>query len=351
MRIGVVGCGDISRRYAASIAAAPELELVAATDVLDGRAEAFTAEFGGVAHTSLDELLADEAVDTVVNLTAPQSHAAVTAAALEAGKHVHSEKPVALRHAEAQALVELAEDRGLRLSCAPTTLLGEAQQTAWKLVREGAVGTVRAAYAEANWGRIESWHPTPQAIYAVGPFVDVAVYPITILTALFGPARRVQAYATTLEPERRTLAGEPFRTEAPDFVVAVLELAEGVVARVTASFYVPPSKQRGLELHGDLGSLYLATWGEFDSRLELAERGGEYRPMPLVREPVRGIDWSRALVDLAEALEEGRPHRASAEQAAHVVEILNAVEGSLAAECSVEVRSTFPAPPPLEWAR
>lgn len=351
MRIALVGCGNIAGRYAERIAAVEGLELVAATDVLPGRADAFVAEHGGTSYATLDELLADPSIDVVVNLTAPQAHAAVSAAALEAGKHVHTEKPLALTNADAQALVELAVQRGLRLSSAPTTLLGEAQQTAWKFVREGAIGTVRTVYAEVNWGRIEEWHPDPTALYAVGPFVDVGVYPLTILTAMFGPARRVVAYATTLEPERVRLDGEPFTPGAPDFVVAVLELADGVVVRLTATFYVPASKQRGLEFHGDEGSLYMPTWGEADSSLELQRRGGEYEPVPLVREPYHGIDWSRALVDLAEALEEGRAHRMGAEHAAHVVEILCAVEESATNGRPVAVRSEFPRPEPMDWAR
>jgi predicted dehydrogenase len=350
MKAAFVGCGNIADRYAASIAAAGRLELVGATDVDAARAEAFVSKWGGTSYASLDALLADDTVDIVVNLTPPQLHASVTAAALEAGKHVHSEKPLALVHAEAAELVDLAARRGQRLSCAPTTLLGEAQQTTWKLVREGAIGRVRAAYAEANWGKIESWHPTPEAIYGVGPFVDVAVYPITILTGMFGPARRVVGYATTLEPDRMTLAGVPFTPGAPDFVVAVLELAGGVVARATASFYVPVSKQRGLELHGDAGSLFMPAWADFDSRLELAPYGGEYEPIPLLREPYRGTDWGRALVDLADAIEEGRPHRAGAEHAAHVVEILNAIERSASDGGAVDVHSEFLPPQPMPWA-
>ena len=112
-------------------------------------------------YPTLEALLADESVDTLVNLTAPESQFEVTATALAAGKHVHSEKPLALRHEDAHTLVELAQRHGVRLSCSPATLLGEAQQTAWKLVRDGSVGRVRAVYAEANWGPIETWHPDP----------------------------------------------------------------------------------------------------------------------------------------------------------------------------------------------
>jgi predicted dehydrogenase len=345
MNLGIVGCGNIAPRYAKSIANADGLELVAATDVVPGRAAELVGEFGGTSHPSLDALLADDEVDAVVNLTGAQTHAAITAAALEAGKHVHTEKPVALRYEEAQKLAELASSRGLGLSCAPATLLGEAQQTAWKLVREGAIGTPRVAYAEANWGRIESWHPSPLTLYSVGPAFDVGVYPLTIVTAMFGPARRVVAYGATVLPDRTA-----FRIETPDLVVAVVELAGGVVVRLTASFYVGPGKQRGLELHGDDGMLHLATWAEFDSRLERGNVDGKYERVELVREPYRGIDWSRALVDLAEALRTGRPPRANAQHAAHVVEILCAIEESAKHRAPVEVRSSFEPPPPMEWA-
>lgn len=351
MRVALVGCGNIADRYARDIVAAPRLELAGATDVAAERAAALVGEFGGTQFASLDELLADDRVDVVVNLTAPQAHATVTAAALEAGKHVHSEKPLALRYDDARELVALAARRGVRLSSAPATLLGEAQQTMWKLVREGAIGRVRVAYAEANWGQIESWHPTPQGLLSVGPLVDVGVYPLAILTAMFGPARSVTAYGTVLEPDRVTTSGEPFRLETADFVVAVLELADGVVVRLTASFYVGPSKQRGLELHGDAGKLYLPDWAAFDARLERAHEGDTYEPVPPVRDPHAGIDWSRALVDLAESIEAGRPHRASAEQAAHIVEILGAIDESLRAGGGRrEIGSGFAPPEPLEWA-
>lgn len=350
MKVALAGCGNIARRYAESIAAAPRLELVGATDVVAERAAELVAEFGGTHYASLESLLADDGVDTVVNLTAPVAHATVTTACLEAGRHVHTEKPLALSYAEAKELAELAARKDVRLSCAPATLLGEAQQTAWKLVREGALGEVRVAYAEANWGRIETWHPNPTTLYAVGPLVDVGVYPLTVLTAIFGPARRVVAYGTVLEPDRVTRDGAPFRLEAPDFVVAAVELAAGVVARLTATFWVGPGKQRGIEFHGDRGSLYLASWGEFDSRVERSVDGESYEPVPLVKAPHRGIDWSRALVELANAIDEERPHRASAEHAAHVVEVLDAIRESSDGRGAVEIRSDFERPTPMEWA-
>jgi predicted dehydrogenase len=351
LRLALVGCGDISRRYAERIVATDGLVLAGATDVLPGRADAIVGELGGTAYPSLDALLSDDAVDAVVNLTGAQTHAPVTTAALEAGKHVHTEKPLALTHDDATALVDLASARGLVLSAAPATLLGEAQQTAWKLVREGALGRVRVAYAEANWGRIESWHPSPLTLHSVGALVDVGVYPLTVLTAMFGPARRVVAYGTTVAPDRVARDGSSFRLETPDLVVAVLELADGVVARLTASFWVRPGKQRGIELHGDDGSLFLASWGEFDSRLRFAPDGEHYEPVPLVREPYAGIDWARALVELRDAVRHGRRPRASGEHAAHVVEIVCAIDASRVAGAPVDVHSDFERPEPMEWAR
>src|SRR5262249_13858009 len=210
LNVALAGAGNIAGRYAACINAHSTLAFAGATDLLPERADELTAEHGGRAYASLDAVLADDAVDAVVNLTIPSAHAEVTARCLEAGKHVHAEKPLALRADEARELAELASRLDVRLSCAPATLLGEAQQTAWKLVRDGALGRVRAAYAEANWGRIERWHPAPASLYEVGPLVDVAVYPLTILTAMFGPARRVTAYATTVQPERVRLDGTRF---------------------------------------------------------------------------------------------------------------------------------------------
>jgi predicted dehydrogenase len=350
MRLALVGAGNIADRYAAAILAAPELELAGATDLDPARSEALVGDRGGRAYPDLAAVLDDDDVDAVVVLTAPQAHHEVAAAALAAGKHVHSEKPLALRHEDALHLVALAREHGVRLSAAPATLMGEAQQTLWKLVRDGAVGRVRAVYAEANWDRIERWHPDPRALYAVGPLVDVGVYPLTILTAIFGPVRRVHAYAATLEPERTLLDGTAFTPAAPDFTVAILEHEGGVVTRLTASFYVGPCSQRGIEVHGDDGSAWLPTWAEANSRVELQRRGGSYERVELVREPFDGVDWGAALVDLARALEEERPHRAAGEHAAHVIEVLNAAERAAGTGAPMQVRSDFRAPEPLEWA-
>lgn len=346
--LAIVGCGNISRGYAETLQGYPELKLAGAADLDPQRAVDFVAQFGGVAYPSLDDLLADPAIDLVVNLTIHHAHPEVIARCLRAGKHVFSEKPLALTYAEARELVTLAELTGLRLGCAPITYLGEAQQTAWRLIREGSLGDVRVVYAEVNWGRIESWHPNPVPFYQVGPLFDVGVYPLTQLTTIFGPVRRVTAYGKVVYPDRVTREGVPFHLDTPNFYVAVAEHASGTVSRLTANFYVGHhTQQKGMEFHGDLGSLYLHSWDHFDSPLDFAEFGGEYRPVPLDGQPYHGIEWARGVADMAAAIAEGRPHRATGAHAAHVVEIMEAVNRSVATGRPVDVHSDFPQPEPV----
>jgi predicted dehydrogenase len=351
LRIAIVGCGNIAEPYARNLVTFPQLELLGYADLEPARAEALAARYGGRVYPSLDAILADPAVDLVVNLTIHHAHYAVSKAILEAGKHLMSEKPLALTYAEAAELVRLAEARGLRIGGTPFTFLGEGQQTAMKLVREGRIGKVRVAYAEVNWGRIETWHPNPAPFYDVGPLFDVGVYPLMLLTALFGPARQVQAYGRVIHPDRVTKGGEPFTIATPDFGVTMVEFGDGAVARLTTNFYVlNKASQQGVELHGDLGSLRLSTWFESNATVSVADFGSPYDEVPPLREPFAGLRWGMNVAEIADALREGRPHRATGEHAAHVVEILGAAAASMASHRPVALESTFAIPEPMEWA-
>ncbi len=355
MGLAFVGCGNIAKPYAESLKSRPELvTIVGAYDVAESAREGFCAQYGCAAYESLEQALADERVGLVVNLTSHYAHAEVSRTCLEAGKHVHSEKPLALTREAAAELVAMAKERGVRLSCSPFTFMGEAQQTTWKAIREGLLGEVRVVYAEMNWNRIERWHPSPQGFYAagVGPLFDVGVYPLAVLTAFLGPVMRVTGFGKVVLPERETTAGAKFAVEAPDIMVGGLEFANGAVGRLTASFYVGATAQHGIEFHGDLGTIHLLSAPSFDCAVK-------YRPLvednwgdlPLVREPHRGVEWGRAIFDVVLALREGRPHRATGEQAAHVVDICCSIAESAEKGCPVEVTTTFPPPAPMEWAQ
>ena len=350
VKAAIVGSGTIAGPYARNLMDYPELTLLGVADLDRAKAEALAAKHGVRAYEEVAALLADPEVALVVNLTIHHAHHAVTKACLEAGKHVYSEKPLALSSKEAHELVTLAEAKGLRLACSPFTPIGEAQQTAWKLLREGRLGPVRLAYAEVNWGRIESWHPNPAPFYEVGALWDVGVYPLTLLTTYFGPAVAVSAFGTLLHPERVTKDGTPFSFSTPDFVVSMVEFASGALARLTTDFYAPfGGKQTGLELHGDAGSLYLSRWDEPNARLEVADFGQPYESHPLLRE-TGGLEWGRGARELAQAMLSDRPSRVTGVQAAHVVDILEAISHSMNNGGRVEIGSSFPPPEPMDWA-
>lgn len=352
LRTGIVGCGNIAGPYAESLAAHDEIELVAATDVDPARATAFAATHGCRAHETLEDLLADPEVELVINLTVHHAHFAVTKLALQAGRHVYSEKPMALEAHEAHELVELARRQNVRLACAPATFLGEAQQTAGAIIHGGGLGSVRAIYADVNWGRIETWHPAPIPFYDVGVLVDVGVYPLTIATAFLGPAVAIEARGWDLLPERVTTSGEQYRIGSPDLIIAAVELAGGAVIRLTGSFYVGrPIREPGrLEFHGDEASLAISSFQDFDASVERGPVGGTWEPEPYVREPHVGIDWGRGVADVARSIAEDRPQRVTGEHAAHVVDILSAARRSMRERSRVTIDSGFEPPALMEWA-
>lgn len=354
--VAIIGCGNIAQCYAQDLFTYPNIGLVGMTDVHLERAQALAAQFNSKVYSSVDELLADDEVELVVNLTIPHAHKAIITRCLEAGKHVHSEKPLALNHQDAQELVELAHQKGLRLSCSPFIHMGEGQQTAWKWIRDERLGLVRLAYAEANWGRIETWHPDPVTFYQVGPLFDIGVYPLTLITTFFGPVRQVKAFGSVLFPNRVTISNTPFQVETPDYVTAMVELANGTLLRLTVNYYVSRSSKQHrsmLEIHGDEGSLSLSDWHNFDGKVEFAEFGQPYQPVPWLKEPFqgsKGIEWGRVILDVVDAIAQGKPHRATGEHAAHIVEVLNAIERSMEGNEPVRVRSEFVPPMPMDWA-
>ncbi len=349
--VGIIGCGNIAAPYAQHLLACPQIELVGVTDQVPERAEGCAAKFACKYYPSLSALLGDPAVELVINLTIHRAHKEVITSCLEAGKHVYSEKPLALRYQEARDLVGLAQRKGVRLGCAPFTYMGEAQQTAWKIIREGRLGNVRLVYAGACWGIIESWHPDPASYFKVGVLFDMGAYPLSYLTAIFGPARRVVAYGRTLLPERRTKDGATLHIDTPDIVVAMVELGSETVVRLTMSCYARTLEQDFVEFHGNRGSLYLSDVCDFRANVEFAEPRKPYTPVDLVKQPADFfVDWGRAVSEMAESIIQGRPHRATGEHGAHVVEILCAIDEAMRSHEPVAVTSSFAPPAPMDWA-
>ena len=355
LQVVVVGCGNIAGQYGEAMVRCPEIKILGASDLDPARAKEWVGKYGGRAYGSLDEVLADPEVEAVVNLTIQQAHVEVVTRCLEAGKHVHSEKPLTSTYAEAKKLVELAATKKLRLSCAPVTWLGESQQTTWKLLREGKIGTPRVAYVTVDWGRIESWHPNPAPFYAAGPVFDVAVYSLALLTAWFGPVRQVTAGASVLLPDRQTKDGKPFHVTTEDWATTVLDFKNGFKARLCANFYVvnPSQHQATIDFHGDAGSIN-TEWFAATAAVRHCANGGSYRRVLPVR-PATGtgrwcVDWAAGVVGLWHGLRANQPHPTGGAHAAHVVEIMEAVHRSIREGRAIQLTSTFPPPEPLAWA-
>ncbi|MBI2191902.1 MAG: Gfo/Idh/MocA family oxidoreductase [Planctomycetes bacterium] len=355
VRLAVVGCGNISGPYGDCISKRPEqLKILGAFDEIPEKASAFCQKFGGRVYPSMDALLADSEVETVVNLTIHTAHAAVTRRALEAGKNVHSEKPLATDRGSGREVVELARRKGLMLTCSPFVILGESQQTLWKAVRDGLVGEVVSVNAEMFWGRVESWHPHPGPFYApgAGPMLDVGCYPLNVLTSILGPVRQARGLARVTIPDREILsgpqAGQKFQVTTPDIVFGLLEFENGSIGRLSATFSPWFSNQRGLEIHGTRGSLAVENVVGFDTPVKLATYPKrEWEALPFAREPYKGVDWSRGVCEAALALRAGRPPRVSGAQALHILDVCLSILESSERGRPVAVESRFDPPEPL----
>lgn len=342
LRVAIVGCGNIANAYGSQVSEHATVEILGAQDLMRDRAEAFVSKFGGKVYEDLDSVLRDEAVEAVVNLTIHHAHPEVIERCLRAGKHVHTEKPLAMTYPEAKRLADLADDLNLRLSSAPVLWLGASHQTLQQGIKDGLCGKVRAVFAEVNWSRIERWHPNPVPFYEVGPVFDVAGYPLSALTAFFGPVLRVSAQGGWVLKDRRTSDGKDFSPGNHDFTISTLEFEEGLWCRLTCNFYVGHhTGQKGFEVHGDLGSLRLATIGESQEPVYFAPFEGNWRRLPFVRYPFAGWEFGLGVLELADAIYEGRTHRTTGRQAAHVVEVMEAIHQSITDGRTIEISSRF----------
>jgi predicted dehydrogenase len=362
VRIGVLGCGHVSDQYFTGLALHDCLEVVACADLDLARAEQKAARHRVPRACSPDELLADPEVDLVVNLTPPQAHAAASLAAIEAGKHVWSEKPLATNLEDARAVVAAADSAGVRLGCAPDTFLGGGIQTAIKLVDDGWIGaTVAGGVALVTEPGYESWHPDVASFYrdGGGPALDLGPYYVAALVAILGPVRRVTAMARATWPERIVgigpRRGERIAVEVPTHVTGALEFDSGALVTVLMSWDVWATRLPYIEIYGSSGSLSVANPDEFGGEPRLRRAGSEDRRQP--PPPPGTVHWSPiplahsgdvrrgvGVADIAQAVREDRPHRASGEFALHVLEVLLALTRADAGQIEIESRCRRPAP-------
>ncbi|HEU5417765.1 MAG TPA: Gfo/Idh/MocA family oxidoreductase [Streptosporangiaceae bacterium] len=350
--VAVVGCGTISNEYLRNLTSFPDLRVLYCADLDLERAKAQAAEYGVPEAGTAAQALQRPDVDIVVNLTVPGAHAEITSAALAAGKHVWTEKPLALDTATGRRLLAEADQAGLLLGCAPDTVLGAGLQTARRLMSAGTIGVPQTALALMQGPGPELWHPDPAFLFqrGAGPLFDIGPYYLSWLATIFGPAEQVSA-AGRRSRETRVIgsgprAGTKFAVEVPTHVSALIEYAQGSLATVVLSFDSPLARHGFVEITGTEATLSLPDPNRFDGEIRIRPAGSDAWQVL----PTAGAASGRGLgvLDMARALRGDGRLRAAGELGLHVLETMEAIERSAASHSFEPVRSTFRVPEPVD---
>jgi predicted dehydrogenase len=330
LRVGIIGCGAISANYLRNARNLPVLKIVACADLIRDAAAARAEEFGVPRVLEVDALLADAEVEAVLNLTIPAAHAPVAAAAIRNGKHVYNEKPFAADRAAGRALLDSAAEAGVRLGCAPDTVLGAGFQTARQVLDSGRIGRPVAFTGQFLGRGPEGFHPNPRFFYkpGAGPMFDMGPYYVTALLNLLGPIRRIMGAATIAIPER-TIARDPesgaiIQVETPDHICGAVEFECGAVGTLMTSFAVGQGsydREFPITIYGTEGTLRVPDPNTFDGRvLVRGLKDEDWSEVPHAFVP--GYGRSVGLADLAYAVRSGREIRCSGAQGFAVLDTM-----------------------------
>jgi predicted dehydrogenase len=358
MRVGIVGCGNVAENYVHGIRRFGELSLVGCASRSPASAARLAEGTGIRAFPTVEDLLGDPSLDAVVNLTPPRAHLEVSHAALAAGKHVYSEKPLTADWASAEPLLHEASDAGLLIGAAPDTFLGGGAQQARAALDAGVIGVPIACTAFVRSTKAEEWHPDPSFLFQEGggPDLDLGPYYLTLLVSLLGPVTTVSAMAAIGTPTRRFTApdrvADAVEVTVPTHLSASLQFGSGVIGTVVASFDVWDTTLPYVEIYGDEGTMALGNPDVYDWPVRIKRRSdADWSDLPplhsgsLARSEVdyrlRGI----GILDLARATD-GAPHRASGALGAHVLEGLAAFRTSAAHGRTVQLTSSVERPEP-----
>ena len=331
MNIGIIGCGNISNAYFSACKRFPVITTAACADLDLARARAKAKEHGVAKACTVDELLRDDGIELVVNLTIPAAHAAIDLKAIAAGKHVYSEKPFALTRAEGEKVIAAAKKQKVRVGCAPDTVLGAGTQTCRKLIDDGAIGRPVSFVANMLCPGHESWHPSPEFYYQKGggPMFDMGPYYLHSLITLLGPVKRVAGATSMASPERIITSqpkhGTKVRGEVPTHVIGVLEFANGTIGTLTISFDVAHHSTPIIEIYGTGGTLQVPDPNSFGNAVRVrASADKEWREVAHTH-PYSGNERGLGVADMATAIGAKRKHRANEQIAMHALDIMQAI--------------------------
>lgn len=349
--VGVIGAGVISAQYLENLVRFPEVEVRFIADIDLDRAAAQAAAYGVSGSGSVEELLAHDDIQLVVNLTIPAAHTEVDHRIIAAGKHVWSEKPFALDHDSAMDVLAAADAAGVRAACAPDTVLGAGIQTALRAIARGDIGEPLTATTVFQVPGPEAWHPNPDFLFArgAGPLFDMGPYYVTTLVHVFGAASRVHAVSSQSRNTRTIAtgprAGASFPVEVPTHHAALIEFGNGRSAQSTFSFQHARKRAGFVEINGTEGTLALPDPNMFDGDTELW-RDGQDTPA-IIRATGAAYGRGTGVIELIRAIRAGRPERASGRLATHVLDVLLGIRDAAASGSPVEIASTVPDVPPL----
>lgn len=358
VNIAMIGVGCISGIYLKNITGLfREIRLLGVCDLIRERAEEAQAQYGiEKIYDTMYDAFKDPEVDIVLNLTRPYEHYEVTRAALEAGKHVYSEKPLAASLEEGQALRELARKKDRMLGGAPDTFLGAGIQTCRKLIEDGYIGTLIGSAAFMICRGHERWHPDPDFYYQYGggPMMDMGPYYLTAMINLLGPIRRVMAATRRTFPQRmitsQPLAGTEINVQVSTHIAGTVEYQSGAIGTLFTTFDVYYPSQARFEIYGSEGTLIVPDPNTFGGPVKLFRpEEKETRELPLVfdyKENSRGL----GLADMANAIRDGRRARADYTQTFHVLEAIEGFETSGRTGAWTDLTSEYTPAPPMRKA-
>jgi len=377
-KIAMIGVGAISGIYLENITKTfGEITLHGLCDLIPERAEAGQKKVADMLaagakgtlpkiYKDMYDAFADPEVDIVLNITRPYEHYAVTKAALLAGKHVYSEKPLAVDMEEADELVALAQKKGLHLGGAPDTFMGAGIQTCRKLIDDGFIGDIVGASASMICHGHETWHPDPAFYYqrGGGPMMDMGPYYVTALVQLLGRAAAVTAMTKKSFPDRLITSqphyGEKVKVEVDTHLAGTVLFESGAIATLFTTFDVHYTNQARFEVYGTKGTLVVPDPNTFGGPILLYRPEDKvqaptsdpglrkvvidpypgYRELPLMFD-YAGNSRALGLADMAKAIEENRPWRADFQQQHHVLEILTSFEKASASHSFYTLKTPY----------
>lgn len=375
IKIGLVGCGNICDIYFQNVAKFGIMDITACADLAEERAIEKAKEYNIPKVCSVKEMMDDPEIDVILNLTNPAAHAEISLAALNAGKNIYSEKPLAVELEDGKKIVDLAKKKGLLVGCAPDTFLGGRLQTIRKLIDEGWIGEPIGATAFMTCHGHEIWHPGPEFFYktGAGPMFDMGPYYMTALVTLLGPVNKVCGSTRISFPQRRItsepLNGQIIDVEVPTHISGTLEFKSGAIATVITSFDVWDSHLPRLEIYGSEGTISIADDDPlagpnlFEGRIKIRTKDtADWNDLPTMIPRKDATEWDEVpmafgynqnsrgvgLADMSSAIMNKRPNRVNGDTAYHVLEIMHGIHIAANENKYYEMKSSCKRPSPFK---